>query len=184
MEAAVEVFWRLGYDGASLDDLTKAMGLNRPSLYRAFGDKKTLYLKALQHYSETTGSNAMQAFVSEPEISAAVEKMLSVSLECQIRGDDMALGCLLANCAPTTLRSVPESQSMLLDVLEASQNRFADRFMQEIARGNLPTGFPARERAVLLMDFVQSQAYRARIGQDAENLRASIGPKVAAVLAL
>jgi AcrR family transcriptional regulator len=52
LDAAMQVFWRNGYEGASLSDLTQAMGINRPSLYAAFGDKGTLFRKALDRYAE------------------------------------------------------------------------------------------------------------------------------------
>src|SRR5215208_5043354 len=50
MTQAIRTFWKAGYSGTSLDDLGGATGMNRPSLYAAFGDKRTLYLKALEHY--------------------------------------------------------------------------------------------------------------------------------------
>ncbi|MET0886036.1 MAG: helix-turn-helix domain-containing protein, partial [Mycetocola sp.] len=52
LDAAVDVFWRRGYDGASLSELTAAMGINRPSLYAAFGDKAQLFQSALHRYVE------------------------------------------------------------------------------------------------------------------------------------
>jgi AcrR family transcriptional regulator len=50
LDRALVVFWRKGYEGASLSDLTKALGVNRPSLYAAFGDKEALFRKALDRY--------------------------------------------------------------------------------------------------------------------------------------
>ena len=50
LDAALKVFWRKGYEGASLSDLTKAVGVNRPSLYAAFGDKEALFRQALERY--------------------------------------------------------------------------------------------------------------------------------------
>src|SRR5438874_8768237 len=52
LDRALKVFWRKGYDGASLPDLTRAMGINRPSLYAAFGNKQSLFCKALKRYHE------------------------------------------------------------------------------------------------------------------------------------
>ena len=52
LERALNVFWRKGYEGATLPDLTPAMGINRPSLYAAFGNKETLFRKAIDRYSE------------------------------------------------------------------------------------------------------------------------------------
>ena len=52
LDRALQVFWRKGYEGTSLSDLTKAMGINRPSLYAAFGNKEALFRKALDRYAE------------------------------------------------------------------------------------------------------------------------------------
>src|SRR5207249_12070658 len=52
LDKAMRVFWRKGYLGTSLSDLTKSMGINRPSLYSAFGDKQSLFHKALDHYAD------------------------------------------------------------------------------------------------------------------------------------
>jgi AcrR family transcriptional regulator len=56
LDRAVDVFWRKGYEGASLSDLTRAMGINRPSLYAAFGDKEQLFRKVLDRYDEGPAS--------------------------------------------------------------------------------------------------------------------------------
>src|SRR5262245_55977315 len=63
LQNAIDVFWQTGYSGTSLDDLSAATGMNRPSLYAAFGDKRALYLKALDHYW-TLGHEAMREALS------------------------------------------------------------------------------------------------------------------------
>ena len=52
LDAAMRAFWEKGYEGASLDDLTQAMGINRSSLYASFGDKEQLFKRAIAHYAE------------------------------------------------------------------------------------------------------------------------------------
>jgi AcrR family transcriptional regulator len=75
LDCALHVFWRKGYEGASLADLTKAMGINRPSMYAAFGDKEALFRKALDRYS--TGPAAhVRAALNEPTARRVVERML------------------------------------------------------------------------------------------------------------
>src|SRR5438128_8822547 len=75
LAAAMEVFWRKGYEGASLDDLTKAMGLNKPSLYGAFGDKAGLFRMVLDRYAEGPAAYVTRA-LAEPTGRAAVERLL------------------------------------------------------------------------------------------------------------
>ncbi len=74
LDSALKVFWRKGYEGASLPDLTKAMGINRPSLYAAFGNKEELFRKALDRYSEGPACHVREA-LSEPTARKVVEKL-------------------------------------------------------------------------------------------------------------
>src|ERR1700730_3969297 len=75
LDRALQVFWRKGYEGASLSDLTKAGGVNRPSLYAAFGDKKAMFRKALNRYLIGPPSYAQEAW-QEPPARAVVERLL------------------------------------------------------------------------------------------------------------
>jgi AcrR family transcriptional regulator len=64
LDRALEVFWRQGYEGTALSDLTEAMGINRPSLYAAFGNKEALFAKVLDRYTDGPGAFAAQAIES------------------------------------------------------------------------------------------------------------------------
>src|ERR1700682_3894634 len=75
LERALQLFWQKGYEGTSLSDLTKAMGINRPSLYAAFGDKENLFRRVLDHYAEGPASYS-HAALAEPTSSAVVERLL------------------------------------------------------------------------------------------------------------
>jgi AcrR family transcriptional regulator len=75
LDRALQVFWRKGYEGTSLSDLTGAMGINRPSLYAAFGDKEALFRKALDRYAEGPAAYVREA-LNQPTARGAVEKLL------------------------------------------------------------------------------------------------------------
>jgi AcrR family transcriptional regulator len=75
LNRAMKVFWRKGYLGTSLSDLTEAMGINRPSLYAAFGNKKSLFRKALAHYAKGPSSYLSEA-LQEPTARAVAERLL------------------------------------------------------------------------------------------------------------
>ena len=75
LDRAMQVFWRKGYLGASLSDLTDAMGINRPSLYAAFGNKKSLFRKALDRYAKGPSSYLGEA-LQEPTARAVIERLL------------------------------------------------------------------------------------------------------------
>src|SRR3954468_20696408 len=61
LEKATQVFWSKGYDGVTIDDLVAGMGVGRPSLYSVFGDKRTIFLRALRAYAEAKGARAAKA---------------------------------------------------------------------------------------------------------------------------
>jgi AcrR family transcriptional regulator len=75
LDRALAVFWRKGYEGTSLSDLTKAVGVNRPSLYAAFGDKEALFRKALHRYLKGPAAYTQEA-LREPTARAVVERLL------------------------------------------------------------------------------------------------------------
>src|SRR5437660_6287285 len=79
LDRALEVFWRKGYEGASLPDLTRAMGINRPSLYAAFGNKEGLFRKALDRYAEGPAAYVREA-LNEPTARAVAERMLGEAI--------------------------------------------------------------------------------------------------------
>jgi len=75
LDAAMHVFWRDGYQGTSLSDLTEAMGISRPSLYAAFGDKESLFYRVLDRYTEGPAAY-VRAALSQPTARAVVEALL------------------------------------------------------------------------------------------------------------
>jgi AcrR family transcriptional regulator len=80
LDRAFKVFWRKGFDGTSLSDLTKAMGVNRPSLYSAYGDKETLFRLAMDRYVEIHACH-VKAALEEPTARAVVEKLWNGSID-------------------------------------------------------------------------------------------------------
>src|SRR3954468_965037 len=77
---AMDVFWRRGYEGASLPELTAAMGINRPSLYAAFGNKEALFRKAIDRYVDRTAAQVREA-LGEPSARGVVERLFRGSVE-------------------------------------------------------------------------------------------------------
>src|SRR5688572_4700394 len=77
LERAMHVFWRQGYEATSVDDLTRAMDINPPSLYAAFGDKQRLYLEALERYQRSRRESLASWFEQEPTAKAAVGRLLT-----------------------------------------------------------------------------------------------------------
>src|SRR5205809_2994773 len=97
LDQALEVFWKKGYEGASLPDLTKAMGINRPSLYAAFGNKEALFRKALDRYNEGPACHVHEA-LGEPSARRVVERMLCGSIDL-ITSSKNPRGCFMVQAA-------------------------------------------------------------------------------------
>ena len=134
LDRAMEVFWRRGYLGTSLSDLTEAMGINRPSLYAAFGNKESLFRKALDHYAKGPSSYLSEA-LQEPTARAVVERLLHgvVDLLTDPRTPTTCLwvhGAL--SCGDDPLREAFAAQRA------AGQAALSTRLKRAVADGDLP----------------------------------------------
>lgn len=180
--AAMEVFWEKGYEGASLDDLTRATGINRPSLYNTFGDKRELFLASLNAYSSNIASKAVDAFEAEPNIEAAVRVFFQTSLSNAVRTGDLARGCLVGTAAVASVTTLEGLAGTLQEMSQRLRNRLIARFDAEKAAGTLRNDFPSNDRAALVVELMQGQAHRARIGDDIDDIAANLDVRIASVL--
>lgn len=96
LERAMRVFWRNGYEGTSLSDLTTAMSINRPSLYSTFGDKEQLFFQALERYLATYGTKGVRQLAEHPNIQMAIAAFFDCVVE-QLTDPQLPSGCLIAN---------------------------------------------------------------------------------------
>jgi AcrR family transcriptional regulator len=128
LDRAAEVFWAKGYGATSLDDLSVAMGMGRPSLYHAFGDKMQLFLRTLEHYRDTVGATplaAMDTAISRNvTIDVAVEALFRQTVS-YTTADPAHPGCLIGSVAGVT--DEPEVRKFLLANVKASEAQIAAR---------------------------------------------------------
>lgn len=165
LDKAVQVFWQHGFEGSSLDDLTGAMGLNRPSLYAAFGDKEALFLQCLARYSATVGGRAMQALHEPPTAREAVAAFLRQSV-INATSPDGPRGCLVGSVAAAV--DLDSVRQVALAGMTGAE--LAKRLQAAVDAGELPADFPVRSRARRLADSSMSLALRARAGAPREEL--------------
>lgn len=102
MQAIVEVFRSKGFAAVSLDDLSEATGLSRPSLYRAFGDKLAMYMGALDAFGHEVIKTAVPALTNEPNLQNALTNFYAKMLEIYYRDDAVEPGCLVYGTAPSS----------------------------------------------------------------------------------
>ena len=180
LDRAVTVFWERGYHATSLDDLTEAMEIGRPSLYAAFGDKRRLFLRALERYGATIGSCGVVA-LGEERVRDAVGGFLERNLH-SATCDGAPGGCMLGSAVGAALGTVEGVDDVVRSLGCTSERMVGDRLSAAVEAGELPDGFPVRERTRLLLDLLHAQSYRARAGETFDALASEIGSKVDAVL--
>ncbi|WP_174533511.1 TetR/AcrR family transcriptional regulator [Micromonospora chalcea] len=172
LDRAAEVFWRHGYEGASLSSLTSAMGINRPSLYATFGSKEELFRRAFARYHETNLANA-RAALEQPTAYAAVESFLRTSAD-GLTADDHPAGCLSIqgglSCSPENTRI----SEMLAAGRAATETALEERLSRAAKEGDLPEGVDSRALARFVMALSEGHAVHAAAGASREDLQASV----------
>jgi AcrR family transcriptional regulator len=169
LDKARAVFWNLGYAATSLDDLAAATGLNRPSLYGAFGDKHALYIAALQRSRDESVRAMGQALALDRPLRDVLGLIYSTAIRVYRAGEAGQRGCFLIGTAVTQAVDDPEARDLLARFVAESDALFADRFVKskaEIAPGADPEGAAAVAVAAL-----HTLAIRARTGADEPSLQ-------------
>ena len=168
LDRAVDVFWRHGYEGASLDDLTSAMGINRPSLYAAFGNKEQLFRLAVARYAEVDMAYAREA-LAEPTAAAVAASLLHRNVEAVTRPGRPA-GCLTVQ-GGTACSAGNEAVAQFLAASRlAGERHLAERFERAVDEGDLPAGTDAVGLARFVMMVAEGHAVHAAAGVSAEDL--------------
>ncbi len=171
LSQAMNVFWEKGFNGASIRDLTKAMGIPAPSLYSAFGDKQELFLKAIDLYSDGDNCEPIVALETEEDIETAIIRFFEAIIQYATEHESGAKGCFLASCATTSVGQVEGVGSRIRASIVDTEIRLAARFDREIAKGTLPASFPSLERAAMMFDLRQGYIFRGRAGVGAKELK-------------
>jgi AcrR family transcriptional regulator len=169
LEAALSVFWKHGYEGASLAELTAAMGINRPSLYAAFGNKEELFRRALDHY--TAGAAALHdSALRQPTARAAVERLLRSAADAL--GDcKNPRGCLLVQSALVCGTAGESVKQELIARRASARAAWRKRFQRAKMDGDLPADADPAALARYLSALSAGMAVEAVNGADRAELR-------------
>jgi TetR/AcrR family transcriptional regulator, copper-responsive repressor len=163
LQRALEAFWRHGYARTSLDDIVTATGMNRPSLYAAFGDKRSLYLKALQHYHTVTGAALSRALSGTDPLPTTLMRVYEAAITVYLSGDQ-ALGCFAVGTATTEAAEDPDVRAMLAESTRRLDQAFEARISAARDAGELPPDVDTAARASLASATLHTIAIRARAG--------------------
>ncbi|MFE2214173.1 TetR/AcrR family transcriptional regulator [Streptomyces canus] len=169
LEKAILAFWEHGYEATSVSDLTRVMGIGAPSLYAAFGDKRSLFEEVVQEYGARYGSFGDRALAEEPTVRAAMERMLrEAAVEYTAPGRPH--GCLVIHAA--TNCSSPEVEESLRVRRNANIAAFESRIRAGIAAGELSADTDATALARHVGAVIQGMSQQARDGASREELEA------------
>jgi AcrR family transcriptional regulator len=169
LDAAMKVFWKTGYEGTSLSDLTRAMGIERPSLYATFGNKEELFRKVLDRYACTAAGFAAAA-LQEPTARAVAEHLLMGNAEVLANPNSPA-GCLMVQAG---LSGADESAAIREELnarTREAELALRRRLQRAKAERDLPADADPADLASYVFTVAHGMAVRAKSGARRAELR-------------
>jgi AcrR family transcriptional regulator len=171
---ALDLFRTDGFAATSLDDLSAATGMNRPSLYGAFGDKRELYIKSYQRYRADARAAMIDIFRDELPIRKRLERIFAVALDIYLSGDAGPRGCFTVMTAASEAVSDPEIRAMVLEGFSELDKAFAACFRLAKEKGELSVAADPVVLAQLASSTIHTIAIRARARVPRKDLEAIV----------
>jgi AcrR family transcriptional regulator len=169
LDRALEVFWRKGYEGTTIPDLTAALGINRPSLYAAFGNKEALFQKVVDRYAEGPAAYVRDA-LNEPTARAVAERLLFGAVEL-LTDPKTPRGCLLVQGALACGDEADAVRRELVARRRSGEVKMRRRFERAVTERDLPADADAAELARYVTTVIWGMAVQAASGAKREELR-------------
>ena len=170
---ALDLFRKDGFAATSLDDLSAATGMNRPSLYGAFGDKRELFIKSYQRYREDARAAMAGIFRDELPIRKRLARIYAVALDIYLSGDSPR-GCFTVMTAASEAVSDPDIRAMVLEGFAELDKAFAACFRRAKEKGELPASADPAVLAQLASATIHTIAIRARARTPRKELEAIV----------
>jgi AcrR family transcriptional regulator len=169
---AAEVFWKAGYAGTSLDDLVAATGMNRPSLYAAFGDKRDLYLKTLEYYRDEGRALAREALAGSPKLRVFLKRFYDKALDLYLAGGPR--GCFSIGTAATVAAVDDGVRAFLADSMRTTDSFLKHQIEKAREQGEIPRDADPVALAYLATATLHTLAIRSRAGLPRKELDALV----------
>jgi AcrR family transcriptional regulator len=162
LHQAMLLFWRHGYEATSVNDLTAAMAITPPSLYTAFGDKKQLFLEAVQRYvsGPVTSDSIIDGAPTAREAAVALLQAAAIGFT----GDSTPSGCLLASSAISCSPAAADVQKALSKIRLRIEKRLRTRIQQDNTTSAQSVKIDADTMAAYVMALIQGMSTLARDG--------------------
>jgi AcrR family transcriptional regulator len=171
---ALDLFRKDGFAATSLDDLSAATGMNRPSLYGAFGDKRELYIKSYARYRDDARAAMTDIFRDELPIRKRLERIYAVALDIYLSGESGPRGCFTVMTAASEAVADPEIRGMVQEGLVDLDKAFAACFRLGKEAGELPASADPLVLAQLASAAIHTIAIRARARVPRKELEAIV----------
>lgn len=179
LRRAMELFWERGYEGASLSDLTAAMGIRSPSLYAAFGSKEALFKEAVGYYNTVTGAEPLQALEQAPTARAGIEAFLRHHAKVYVEPGHPT-GCMVMLAATAGPTENEEIRRFLAGCRKSDMDTLRHRIERGVAGGDLPAGTDCEALARFASAVMHGMSLQARDGADRAALERVVGCVMAA----
>src|SRR5882757_6112026 len=171
---ALDLFRKDGFAATSLDDLSAATGMNRPSLYGAFGDKRELYIKSYRRYRDDARAALIDIFRDEMPIRKRLERIYAVALDIYLSGEAGPRGCFTVMTAASEAVADPQIRAMVLEGFTELDKAFAACFRIAKEKGELPASADSFVLAQLASATIHTIAIRARAQVPRKELEAIV----------
>ncbi len=163
-------FWRKGYSATSLDDLSDVTDMNKPSLYAAFGNKRTLYLLTLDDYARGSVAAIQLSLDRATPLREGLRRLYDTAIRTYAPGAGPSRGCYLLATALTESLSDPAVRTKLAEALRAFERELSSRFEAAKRDGELPASADPAALALLASAMLHTLAVRARAGESRQTL--------------
>ena len=173
LDKALHVFWKRGYEGTSLSDLTEAMGINRPSLYAAFGNKEELFKLALDRYIEKGPGSVHRDSLQKPTARTVVESLLTASA-IMLTDPSNPPGCLAVQGALSCGEASESIKQALCERRSLGEQQLRQRFERAKAEGDLGPDSDPAGLARYVMTVMQGMSVQAAGGASRADLQAVV----------
>ncbi|MBN9042803.1 MAG: TetR family transcriptional regulator [Rhizobiales bacterium 62-47] len=171
---ALDLFRKDGFAATSLDDLSTATGMNRPSLYGAFGDKRALYIKSYQRYRADARAAMADIFKVELPIRQRLQRIYAVALDIYLSGEAGPRGCFTVMTAASEAVADPDIRAMVLEGFGELDKAFAICFRRAKEHGELPASADPDVLAQMASATIHTIAIRARARTPRKQLEAIV----------
>jgi AcrR family transcriptional regulator len=176
---AMRVFWERGYEGTSIADLLRAMGITPPSLYAAFGSKEQLFREAIEYYSRVEGAGTAVAMRQDGSARDAIERMLRSNADAYADPDKPS-GCMVVLCAAIGPPANESVRAYLSARRGLSQDEIQHRLEVAVSEGELPSDTETAGMALFYTTVLQGMSLQARDGAGRDALQRIVDGAMAA----